>query len=169
MTGLLQLGYPTDSRSAINGLWHLHLSLPTTFDTNTTLQPNATTIDNEAPKNFANSVFPQTTIADRVAFYLATLFSPSQSTWCKAIDDNLLSMWLSPPHNCANICRRPPPLSRDTWTRQPPTSTPPSHNAIPPRKPPATATPSPRPHRGRHRHRQNHKQHNHTRLLGTHQ
>jgi hypothetical protein len=86
------------TRSVNNGLWHLHLSSPS--------PTNPTTIDDATPTQFANSVIPQTTIADRIAFYHATLFSPALSTWCKAIDNNLLSTW--PDLTSAQVRKHPP-------------------------------------------------------------
>jgi hypothetical protein len=76
---------------------------------NTNLQPNAITVNDAPPTQFANSIVLQTTIADRVAFYHATVFWPSLSTWCKPIGDNLLSTW--PALTCAQWLRKYPPSS----------------------------------------------------------
>jgi hypothetical protein len=80
--------------AANNGLWHLHLSLPTSNGTSQHKPPTKRHHRQRRTTNtIANPIVPQTTIADRVAFYHATVFWPSLSTWCKAIDDNLLSTW----------------------------------------------------------------------------
>ena len=89
-------------RSATTGLWQLHLP-PATPPGN--ILAHSTT--NDTPNTHAaNSVIPQQTIADRIAFYHATMFSPSLSTWCKAIDANLLSTW--PDLTSAQVRKHPP-------------------------------------------------------------
>jgi hypothetical protein len=81
------------SRSATTGIWQLHLP------------PAHSNTNNTPATHTANSVIPQQTLADRIAFYHATLFSPSLSTWCKAIDANLLAT--GPNLTSTQVCKHP--------------------------------------------------------------
>ena len=69
----------TGIRSGPTSLWHLHLPSPTT-QTCCNLTINDAPTNNNATTHSANSVIPQNTIADRIAFYHTTMFSPSLST-----------------------------------------------------------------------------------------
>jgi hypothetical protein len=91
------------SRSATTGLWQLHL--PQASPHCDLLTPSHTK-DTPTPHHAANSLIPHQTLADRIAFYHATLFSPSLSTWCKAIDANLLATW--PDLTSAQVRKHPP-------------------------------------------------------------
>jgi hypothetical protein len=44
----------------------------------------------------AHAISPPTSIADKVAFYHAALFSPALSTWCDTLDAGYLTTWPSP-------------------------------------------------------------------------
>jgi hypothetical protein len=63
------------NRDPENGLW----SIP--VPTSPTLQAN----------NVTSTVTKS--LADRIAFYHATIFSPTISTWCRAIDAGHLTTW----------------------------------------------------------------------------
>lgn len=64
-------------RSRTTKLWHINLPTPS----------NDTT-------HYINNAFrPNSTIRERIAYYHACCFSPSLSTWCKAIDAGHFSTW----------------------------------------------------------------------------
>ena len=80
-----------------NNLWLLQLDDDTT---NTNAQPSQVPTsllpsENHSDTNVgtAHSVIANNTIAERIAFYHATLFSPVISTWCDAIDNNSFTTW----------------------------------------------------------------------------
>ena len=95
----------TGTRSGPTSLWHLHLPSPTT-PTCCNLTINDAPTNTNATTHSANSVIPQHTIADRIAFYHATMFSPSLSTWCQAINNNHMATW--PDLTSAQVRRYPP-------------------------------------------------------------
>jgi hypothetical protein len=80
------------TRAPSTGLWHLNL---------TPQQRPAT----------AHALIPNTSVADRIAFVHASLFSPSLSTWCTAIDAGRLPTF---PDITAKQVRKYPPLSAAT-------------------------------------------------------
>jgi hypothetical protein len=55
--------------------------------------PTSTPIKLETSIGTANSLMKYDTIAERIAFYHASLFSPVISTWCKAIDTGHFTTW----------------------------------------------------------------------------
>ncbi|ACI65279.1 predicted protein [Phaeodactylum tricornutum CCAP 1055/1] len=87
-------------RSPYTRLW--------TLDSPVTPNPPATEL--HAPvhdKNFANHLGDHSgTLADRIAFVHASLFSPQLSTWCKAIDKGRLTTF--PDITSAQVKRHPP-------------------------------------------------------------
>jgi hypothetical protein len=87
-------------RSPYTRLW--------TLDSPVTPNPPATEL--HAPlhdKNFANHLGDHSgTLADRIAFVHASLFSPQLSTWCKAIDEGRLTTF--PDITSAQVKRHPP-------------------------------------------------------------
>jgi hypothetical protein len=83
----------TGSRDYHNGLWSIDMPTP-----QTTCNSITPTIPNQLPtqdKFTCNAVTTNVTktVADRVAFYHASLFSPTISTWCKAIDAGHFTTW----------------------------------------------------------------------------
>jgi hypothetical protein len=78
-----------DTRSdATNGLWTLDPVRPST----TPLPASSTPITGSVKAMF-HTTLAHDTIANRIAFYHASLFSPSLSTWCQAIDDGHFPTW----------------------------------------------------------------------------
>ena len=94
------------TRAASTGLWNLHLPTPPPSDTDNNANFPRHDNDNQPTTHAANSVISQQTLADRIAFYHAALFSPSLSTWCTAIDNNHLATW--PELTSAQIRKHPP-------------------------------------------------------------
>ena len=91
----------TGTRSPTTNLWTIDLSQ---------LRPPATPIflSHHQPQHRINALLAtDATIARRVAFYHAALFSPSLSTWCTAIDAGHLTTW--PDLTSAQVRRHPPP------------------------------------------------------------
>ena len=90
------------TRSQATGLWqlNLHHAEPSTSHCNLAVAPPPPTT------HAANSTISLQTLADRIAFYHASLFSPALSTWCRAIDGNLLSTW--PDLTSAQVRKHPP-------------------------------------------------------------
>jgi hypothetical protein len=80
----------TGHRSPRNGLW--------TIDLPTTLEPSINSVATPITR----------TIADRIAFYHASLFSPALSTWCRTIDAGHLTTW---PELTSKQVRAYPPTS----------------------------------------------------------
>jgi hypothetical protein len=74
------------------------------------VMPNPPATELHAPfndKNFANHLGEHSgTLADRIAFVHASLFSPQLSTWCKAIDEGRLTTF--PDITSAQVKRHPP-------------------------------------------------------------
>jgi hypothetical protein len=66
-----------------------------TLVTQSQLHPNypETTAIETTSIGSANSAIRHDTIPDRIAFYHATLFSPSLATWCDAIDNGHFTAW----------------------------------------------------------------------------
>jgi hypothetical protein len=73
------------TRSPVTRLWHLHLPA---FSAPSNTPPLSTT-----PSHCANAILPSGDLTSRIAFYHAALFSPTVSTWCKAIDSGFLTTW----------------------------------------------------------------------------
>jgi hypothetical protein len=93
----------TGRRDYTNGLWTIPMSKPRT-NTNTCnsvsinlpiTQADSSRVDPLGQTLTCNAVTTTVTqtIAERVAFYHATLFSPTMSTWCKAIDAGHFTTW----------------------------------------------------------------------------
>ena len=82
------------SRAPPSGLW----IIPT---------PAARALDPVVPPTMLLSSH-QNSVADRVAFYHAAMFSPPISTWCAAIDAGFLTTW---PDLTSSQVRRHPPFS----------------------------------------------------------
>ena len=92
----------TGARShTTNGLWRIHLPAP---DQPLDLHP-ATTSPHPTGAT-ANSVIRHDTVAERIAFYHACMFSPALSTWCAAIDAGRLTTW--PDLTFAQVRQHPP-------------------------------------------------------------
>jgi hypothetical protein len=89
--------------SATNGLWTLDPLDPTTTPAAAPSSPIT---------GSANAMFHTTlahdTVANRIAFYHASLFSPSLSTWCHAIDAGHFPTW---PGLTSSTVRKYPPQS----------------------------------------------------------
>ncbi|KAI2490331.1 hypothetical protein MHU86_24250 [Fragilaria crotonensis] len=91
----------TGTRSPTTNLWTIDLSAH---------QPPARPIflSHHQPSHSINALLANdATIARRVAFYHAALFSPSLSTWCSALDAGHLTTW--PDLTSAQVRRHPPP------------------------------------------------------------
>jgi hypothetical protein len=82
------------SRAPPSGLW----IIPT---------PAARALDPVVPPTMLLSSH-QNSVADRVAFYHAAMFSPPISTWCAAIDAGFLTTW--PDLTSSQVRRHPPPV-----------------------------------------------------------
>ena len=93
----------TGRRDYTNGLWTIPMSAPT-IKINTcqsvSLNTAHTTADTNREDNIGQTLTCNAvtttvtqTIAERVAFYHAALFSPTMSTWCKAIDAGHFVSW----------------------------------------------------------------------------
>ena len=92
----------TGTRSPTTNLWTVDLSR---------LRPQESPIflSHHQPPHRINALLASdATIARRVAFYHAALFSPSISTWCAALDRGHLTTW---PDLTAKQVRRHPPAS----------------------------------------------------------
>ena len=89
-------------RSPTTQLWTVDLTPATPLP----VLPSAPTLPSFLQ---ANALLPSTsaTIANRVAFFHASLFSPTLSTWCAAIDAGHFSTW--PSLTSAQVRRHPPP------------------------------------------------------------
>ena len=80
------------NRSPITKLWHINLPTPSNTAT-----------------HFINNAFrPSSTITERIAYYHACCFSPSISTWCKAIDAGHFTTW---PELTSHLVRQHAPAS----------------------------------------------------------
>ena len=91
----------TGTRSAITQLWCLNLPSTPAPSAASTTHPPSPLLD------VANSLLQSSaTIASRVAYYHATMFSPAQSTWCAAIDAGHFTSW--PELTSAQVRRHPP-------------------------------------------------------------
>ena len=93
----------TGIRSSIDKLWYLDLAQCTSHQQDTA---NATYLANL--QYSCNAINPNTTIADRIAYYHASCFSPVLSTWTKAIDEGRFTTW---PELTSDLVRRHPPRS----------------------------------------------------------
>jgi hypothetical protein len=62
--------------------------------------------DKEQVTGFINAALNQCTVANRIAFYHASMFSPVISTWCDAIDAGRFTTW--PGLTSAQVRRHPP-------------------------------------------------------------
>ena len=92
----------TATRSSITRLWNL--DAPRTVSA-----PPLSVADkpeNTNPPSTANAVINNPNLAERIAFYHASLFSPALSTWCTAIDAGHLTSW--PELTSAQVRRYPP-------------------------------------------------------------
>jgi hypothetical protein len=87
--------------SSTNGLWTLD-SLELTA---TSSVAPSDTITGSVNVMFYTTL-AHDTIANRIAFYHASLFSPSLSTWCHTIDAGHFPMW--PGLTSSTICKYPP-------------------------------------------------------------
>jgi hypothetical protein len=92
----------TGARStSANGLWALN---PLAKTTTPSVEPSGPIT------GLVNAMFHTTlahdTIANRIAFYHAILFSPSLSTWCQAIDAGHFTTW--PSHTSSTVRKYPP-------------------------------------------------------------
>jgi hypothetical protein len=80
-----------------NNLWLLqlddHVSGPSASAPSPSQVPNHSTPHIEPTIGTANSIVSNNTLAEQIAFYHATLFSPVISTWCDAIDRNSFTTW----------------------------------------------------------------------------
>jgi hypothetical protein len=76
----------TGTRSPSTGLWCLHLP-PSSSNAEPTTESDST------PIYRANSAIANDTISKRVAFYHASMFSPTITTWCHAIDQGCMTTW----------------------------------------------------------------------------
>eukprot|EP00978_Attheya_sp_CCMP212_P003910 scaffold8341_cov57-Attheya_sp.AAC.7 len=79
----------TGQRDYSNGLWSIDIPTPTTICNSVTPANTTPSANQELTQPLTcNAVTTNVTktVADRVAFYHASLFSPTMSTWCKAID-----------------------------------------------------------------------------------
>jgi hypothetical protein len=101
------------TRSATTKLWSIDISK--THQSEPTIVPTAIAnaqsqnIPQHPPTSFANTVSPTSTIADRIAFYHASMFSPALSTWCAAIDAGRTTTF--PGELTSALVRRHPPQS----------------------------------------------------------
>jgi hypothetical protein len=94
----------TGTRSdATNGLWTLDPLRPST----TPLASSSTPITGSVNAMF-HTTLAHDTMTNRIAFYHASLFSPSLSTWCQAIDDGHFPTW---PGLTSSAVRKHPPQS----------------------------------------------------------
>jgi hypothetical protein len=92
----------TGQRNYTNGLWTIPMAVPKNSNTCNSVSINQihTTADlHRSDKigqtltcNAVTTTVTQT-VAERVAFYHAALFSPTMSTWCKAIDAGHFVSW----------------------------------------------------------------------------
>ena len=92
----------TGTRSPTTNLWTIDLAQ---------LRPQATPIflSHHQPQHRINALLAtDATIARRVAFYHAALFSPALSTWCAALSRGFLTTW---PDLTTQQVRRHPPAS----------------------------------------------------------
>jgi hypothetical protein len=89
--------------NATNGLWTLDPLDPPT----TPLAAPSSPITESVNAMF-HTTLAHDTIANRIAFYHASLFSPSLSTWCQAIDAGHFPTW---PGLTASAVRKYPPQS----------------------------------------------------------
>jgi hypothetical protein len=81
-------------RSTHNGLWTIDLPSKTNPTSIPTTAPLSTTIPTTSPTCNAVTSTVTKTVAERVAFYHASMFSPTISTWCsRAIDAGHLTTW----------------------------------------------------------------------------
>jgi hypothetical protein len=88
---------------ATNGLWTLDPVRPST----TPLTLSSTPITGSVNAMF-HTTLAHDTIVNRIAFYHASLFSPSLSIWCQAIDDGHFPTW---PGLTSSAVRKYPPQS----------------------------------------------------------
>jgi hypothetical protein len=86
---------------ATNGLWTLNPLAPPT----TSLAAPSNPITGSVNAMF-HTTLAHDTIANRIAFYHANLFSPSLSTWCNAIDAGHFPSW---PGLTSSAVRKYPP------------------------------------------------------------
>ena len=95
---LLFRGY----RSPTTSLWTLDLAPPSLSSCSTPSTTSPSFLQ-------ANALLPTSnaTIANRVAFFHAALFSPALSTWCRAIDAGHFATW--PALTSTQVRRFPPP------------------------------------------------------------
>jgi hypothetical protein len=94
----------TGTRStSTNGLWTLDPLAPTTTPS---VEPS------DPITGSVNAMFHTTlahdTIANQIAFYHASLFSPSLSTWCQAIDAGHFKTWSG--LTSSGVRKYPPPI-----------------------------------------------------------
>jgi hypothetical protein len=89
--------------SAINGIWTLDPLDPTTTPAAAPSSPITGSVNAMFHTTLAHD-----TVANRIAFYHASLFSPSLSTWCHAIDAGHLPTW---PGLTSSAVRKYPPQS----------------------------------------------------------
>jgi hypothetical protein len=87
--------------SSTNGLWTLDSLGPTTTSSVTPSGPITSSVN-----ALLHTTLAHDTIANRIAFYHASLFSPSLSTWCQAIDAGHLPTW---PGLTSSAVRKYPP------------------------------------------------------------
>jgi len=92
----------TGTRSSITRLWNL--DAPRTVSAPPLSVADTPELNN--PPSTANAVINNPNLAERIAFYHASLFSPALSTWCTAIDAGHFTSW--PELTSAQVRRYPP-------------------------------------------------------------